>query len=74
MNPVYLAIKGTIPLKHALLTFVARKPVVNIVRAALPGPRRKEHWARLLGNIGALRSIAVARIEPERAVEIDKVP
>jgi hypothetical protein len=71
MNPAYLAAKGTIPRSHAAFSFVIRKPLANIVRSAIPGPRRVEHWERLIGNFIALRLMLTGNLDPSRAEDIE---
>jgi hypothetical protein len=70
MNPVYLAIKGTVPTSHAVTRFALKMPVKNAILACLPGARRNEHYRRLRGNIDALFAISAAQIMPEYATAI----
>lgn len=71
MNPAYLAAKGTIPRSHAAFSFVVRKPLANIARAVLPGPRRVERWERLIGNCIALRLLLTGVLDPSGATDIE---
>lgn len=70
MNPVYLASKGTIPVSHAIWSFVVRKPAINFIRSMLRTERTTEHRSRLRGNILAIKLLARGSICPEKVVDV----
>lgn len=72
MNPAYLATKGTIPRLHAAFSFIIRKPLANIYKLAIGGPRRLERRERLIGNCIALCLILAGNLDPNRATDIEE--
>jgi GT2 family glycosyltransferase len=62
-NPVYLASKGTLPVRFATL-LMARNLAANLVRSLWPEPYI-DRFGRLKGNALAIRHVISGRIEPE---------
>jgi GT2 family glycosyltransferase len=69
MNAVYLGRKGSIPLVHAIRHFMLRRPLQNLVLAALPSQRQRR-LGLFRGNLDALSLILRGRIEPEAILNI----
>ena len=67
-NVLYLAKKGTVP-KPYLMKLVAKNLLINAARSLRPEPFI-DRRGRLLGNMAALRDLALGRIAPERALEL----
>ena len=69
MNPFYLARKGTLPWREALISHAAKVVFTNL-RGYVAGDKRVDRGGRLAGNWLAFRRLAAGRFVPE---EIDSL-
>jgi GT2 family glycosyltransferase len=67
-NPVYLARKGTMHWKRALIQ-IGRNIVANLTRSVAPEPW-VDRRGRLVGNLRAIGDLAVGKISPEKALKV----
>ncbi len=67
-NPVYLAVKGTVPWPRALRQ-MGRNMAANFARSLRPEPY-VDRLGRAAGNLKALRDLLTGRLAPERILEL----
>lgn len=68
VNPVYLVLKGTMPLGFAA-GLMARNLAANFVKSLRPEPY-VDRRGRLKGNMLAIGHVALGRVEPEYILEL----
>lgn len=68
MNAMYLARKGTVPWKIAIVRHLLLRPASNMAKAVLQGER--DRYERFRGNLIALFTLAQGKLQPEKIEDV----